>query len=551
MRPIADPKSPFSPGEPPVGEPEPPQVDSEAGGSPEPSVSAPIDTSARRFRTNVLANVCYLAFNMGMQLWFTRYLIHSLGVATYGLVPLSTSITGYMAIITISLSGSVGRFLTVNLAKGDVAAANRTFNTSLFASITLALALIPVAGMLAWFAPSLLTIPPGQENGTRFLLLCTCSAFLLNAVGSNFACATFAKNRFDVQRLIDATGYLTQVGVILILFSCVGARLWYVGFGIVGSVLVRQACYQISWRKLTPEVRIRPKAFDRRRLREVLGLGGWLTINQLGTLLFLQIDLLVVNTVVGAQATGLYAPGLQISGVLRELAGLVAGVLTPTYAASHALGDTERVVRISQRVVRLLGLAMALPIGLTCGLSQPLLTLWLGERYAAMGPLLMLMLVHLSVNIAVTPLFGINQALNRVKWPGIASVLLGLVNLGLAVTLAGPVGWGVYGVAAAGAIVLTIKNAIFIPAYAAHILKQPRLVFARAMLPCIIGTLCIGLAAYGLTRVFAIQSLLQLLAAALSVSVVAIPAMAWLGMSSKDRQILRELVTMRKTTVQA
>ncbi len=124
-----------------------------------------------------------------------------------------------MAIITVALSGSVGRFLTIDLARGDLATANRTFNTSLFASIVLAVALVPVAGALSWFAPSFLDIPAGEEMGTRFLLMCTCFAFLLNAVGSNFACSTFAKNRFDVQRGIDALGFVTQVGVVVALFT--------------------------------------------------------------------------------------------------------------------------------------------------------------------------------------------------------------------------------------------------------------------------------------------------------------------------------------------
>jgi len=93
----------------------------------------PIDTSARRFRANVLANLAYFVFNAGLQLWFTRYLIDNLGVATYGLVPLATNMTNYMAILTVALSGSVGRFLTIDLARGDVETANKTFNTSLFA----------------------------------------------------------------------------------------------------------------------------------------------------------------------------------------------------------------------------------------------------------------------------------------------------------------------------------------------------------------------------------------------------------------------------------
>jgi O-antigen/teichoic acid export membrane protein len=468
----------------------------------------PIDTSRGRFKRNVLANLIYFVFNAGIQLWFVRYLIDNLGVATYGLVPLATNITNYMAIITVALSGSVGRFLTIDLARGDLATANRTFNTSLFASIVLAVALVPVAGALSWFAPSFLNVPTGEETGTRFLLMCTCFAFLLNAIGSNFACSTFAKNRFDVQRGIDALGFITQIGVVVALFTWAEGDLWYVGAGVAASAVVRQLGYQVSWRRLTPELSICRGSFDRTRLREILGMGGWLMVNRVGSDLFLHVDLLIVNMVVGAHAAGLYAPGLQIAFVLRAIAGMISGVLVPTYSASFAVDDIDRMVRISKRIVKLLGLAMAIPIGIVCGLSEPLLVLWLGEEFRQVAPLLILMVIHLGVNIAVTPLFGINQAANRIKWIGIVTLLLGAANVGLAVWLAGPVGWGVYGVAAAGAIVLTAKNAFYTPAYAAWVLNQPLTTFASAIGPSVLATLIVAAGVWGLAEWLGVTSLL-------------------------------------------
>ena len=511
----------------------------------------PIDTSARRFRANVLANLLYFVFNAGLQLWFTRYLIDHLGVATYGLVPLATNMTNYMAILTVALSGSVGRFLTIDLARGDVETANKTFNTSLFATIVLAIALLPVVGALSWFSPHILNIPEGEENGTRFLLVCTGFAFLLNTVGSNFACSTFAKNRFDYQRAVDVVGQAVQVGVAVTLFSVLGAKLWQVGIGIAAMSVMRQAGYQITWRKLTPELRIRPRSFDRTRLREVLGMGAWLTVNQFGAVLFLQIDLLVVNMVIGAYAAGLYAPGVQMSTVLRSMAGLVTGVLFPTFAATYAVHDSERLMRISHRVVKVLGLAMALPVGLACGFARPLLTLWLGPEFGGVAPLVVLMLVHLSVNVAVVPLFGVNTAMNKVMWPGIVTCALGLVNLGLAILLAGQFGWGMYGVAAAGAIVLTAKNAVFTPMYAAFVLRQPLLVFSRAVAPCAVGTACVTPVCYCVSTSAGLSSAVGLLVAGLAVCALAVPVMAWLGLTSSDRAALRAIASMPRVAAKA
>jgi membrane protein EpsK len=106
-----------------------------------------------------------------------------------------------------------------------------------------------------------------------------------------------------------------------------------------------------------------------------------------------------------------------------------------------------------------------------------------------------LMTFHLCVNLGILPLFNINVATNNVRTPGTVTCIMGAANLGLAVLLAGPVGWGMYGVAAAGAIMLTAKNLIFTPLYGAYVLEIPYSTFFGKTVPIIVSTL--GIAAAG------------------------------------------------------
>jgi hypothetical protein len=64
---------------------------------------------------------------------------------------------------------------------------------------------------------------------------------------------------------------------------------------------------------------------------------------------------------------------------------------------------------------------------------------------------------------------------------------MGIGNFCLAIALPLLFGWGYYGVAAAGAIALTLKNAIFTPWYASRILGIDSGIFNRSMAPgCIL-----------------------------------------------------------------
>jgi membrane protein EpsK len=80
-----------------------------------------------------------------------------------------------------------------------------------------------------------------------------------------------------------------------------------------------------------------------------------------------------------------------------------------------------------------------------------------------------------------------------VRWPGIVTLVLGIVNFALALILALFSGWGYYGVAAAGAIVLTLKNAIFTPWYATVVLGIRSHAFTRAISIGVVAGLLIAI----------------------------------------------------------
>jgi membrane protein EpsK len=84
--------------------------------------------------------------------------------------------------------------------------------------------------------------------------------------------------------------------------------------------------------------------------------------------------------------------------------------------------------------------------------------------------LILLLVGHLPINLCVSPQIAVQTAADRVKVPALVTLVMGLCNLLTAVFFVRCMHWGAWGVAAAGAIVLTCKNAFFTPAYTAHIL---------------------------------------------------------------------------------
>lgn len=502
--------------------------------------------SRRRFSINVMSNVSVYMVNLVIGLWFTPYLIRNLGVAAYGLIPLATSITSYLTLITLSINGAVGRFLTIEIQNHNFREANKIFNTAFAGLSTIAVVSLPILIGMVMMVPYVFNIPNGNETSSKILFLLVFLSFFVTEVDTCFAVSSWAKSRFDLRNIVVISSNIVRVLIIVVFFTFLEPSVAYIGAGMLLATLTGLVGDYILWRLLTPELSISPSQFDWGRIRELFGMGGWVVINHIGSLLFLNIDLIVVNIILGAKTAGEYGSILLFSALLRGIAGAVAGVLYPTIIAKYAQHDLDSVTLISSRAVHLMVFAVGLPVGLLCGLGGPFLKLWLGPGFGRLWPLLILMVCHLPLNLAVTPLFGIQMAQNKVKIPGIMTLIMGLGNLLLAILFSMVLNWGPYGIAAAAAIALTSKNAIFTLLYGAHIQRIPWYTFIHPILPGILLTIVMGLISWWGAAVFNVNNWVSLILAGSAFGGIGILLIYLFGLEPGEKALILDFLSVRK-----
>jgi O-antigen/teichoic acid export membrane protein len=520
------------------------------------NVSEPIQPSGsnvtdgrKRLPLNIFSNLAWMIVNAAVLGWYTSYLIQHLGVAGFGLIPLANSTIQYASLLTQSFNSAVSRYLTINLVKEDWNEANNSFNTALVGLLIIAISLIPLVLVFAWQTPNLFNVESHYENQSRFLVLFTGLAFITTTFGNGFAVSSYAYHRFDLRLLVNILALLIQIGAVVFLFSLFSPNLWQAGLGILLYSLTFLTGHGYLWRKLTPKLKINIHAFKPRALKNLLSFSGWVAVNQAGSLLFLNIDLILANLFFGPTVGGRYGAVIIFSTLLRTLAGTVLGVLSPIVVTLFTKNEIQKLVRLIRLSVKFMGLAMALPIGLLSGFAKPLLILWLGSEFADLAILLIILVSHLCINLAITPLFYLQVATNHVRVPGIVSLISGVVNIILAISLAKWSGLGYLGIAVAGAIVLTSKNVIFTSLYGARILKLPWWTFLPSTINGAIGFLAVSIGSYLFSSFWQLNSWGKLVIAALVVSVVYTVAAFILGLSKDDRNIVRSEVEYRLKSV--
>ena len=500
-----------------------------------------LSQAQKRIPVNMLANISWLVLNVVVNFLYVPFLVNNLGVAAYGLVPLTSSLNKYMEVLTQGFNSSISRYLTIDLSRRDNDAANETFNTGVAAGTLIAICLIPIAVLIAWSAPRIFNIPPGLESNTQWMIAFALFAFILTMFASSFAVSSFALHRFDIRFLVNSARLLTEVGLVVLLFYLLFPQLWVVGFGVLAGALVFLFATLGVWRKLTPQLNVKLSLVKWQKMRELLGFSSWILINQVGSLLFLNIDLILTNIMFGAFAAGRYGAVIVFPITLRSLAATLNGVLAPIIFGIFAENNPKHLADFSRRSVKYMGLFMALPIGFLCGVAGPLLDVWLGKDFSGLTVLVILLVGHLSINLGVYPLFSVQVATNKVRLPAIVTLIMGIANAGLAFALASWSDWGFISIAFAGAIILTLKNAIFTPLYGARILKLPWYTYYPSLFIAAIGVLFVAVATYALVEYWNLSGWIQLGLAGILISVIYAGAVLLLGINSEDRKLLLRL----------
>ncbi len=434
----------------------------------------PMTDSNSALKKQLPKNAICSALNFGVYslsaAFLTPYLLKTLGPAAFGLVSIAAIFTQWIAIITSQISAAVNRFLTIELQKPD-GNPNTVFNSAFALYIVLVLVQIPILGGGLLLADKLFSIPAELKVDALLLLGCSGASFLLAQVGGVFSVSLFSKNRLDIGYLLMAGSLIARFCLIVALFLVFEPQLRFIGYVDLGLQIFFLGVAIKIWRIITPELNFSYRAIDWKLLKPVFAMSSWTLLNRLGSLLYLRSDIWIINKFISEVAAGQYAAILVIANFVRQLGNQFSNQLAPSIMNYWAKEDMVSLRRLLVFMVKVLAFAMAVPVAYICANGHHILGLWLGDDFSQFSFLLLILCIHLPVNLSVLPLFTLNTASNSVKLPAMLTFALGVVNVLASYWLGVTLGMGAIGVAVATAVVLSLKNTLFVPVYASYIMK--------------------------------------------------------------------------------
>jgi len=489
---------------------------------------------------NFVTSIASYAVSLSVAISYIPYLISELGLGAYGMIALSFSLVQFAAPITQAISASMNQRLVANWS--DHEKFSSTFSTTLILSFILAVIFGITAIFVSTVLEYLINVPHDLIDETRWLFLATASAFILSLAVMPFGAVIFSRNAIYLLNLRQVVESLTRVGAVILLFMLFGGSLEFVASSIILASAVGASILVVGAVSVRRNLVFRIRGFSKHAALAMAKTGYGVIMVQLGTLMLLGSNIVIVNLTFGPETGGAYAALAQWSVVLNGLILSVGATVTAKVMLDyHALNGQERSLSVA-KAIRLLTCFAALPAGFVAGIAPDLLLVWVGPEVAQFSLTLTVLALPLAVNVVSVPVLAGQLAADRMTQVGVVYLILGVFYIAAAVTAARLLSWGGLEVAMVMGLFLLIKNYAFVIPMVALTYGRGslRMLYVASLYPWI-WTAAVALITWLIASVVNPESFLGLIVIGLAVTAI-YGALAMASLPSSDRTMLLNMI---------
>lgn len=438
--------------------------------------------------------------------FISPYVVKNLGAEAYGYVGLAHNFISYLNVVIIAIVGMLSRHVTVQYSQKNYEEASGFFSTAFFSQLIIAVVLLPPVAILCSKMDSLFQMSTGIVPDVKLLWALTFLSFLVGLSFGGYNSAIFAKNRLDIQSVINIVKTGLNAAILLVTFLFFTPKVWYIGLAAIVSNMVNIILLAIAKRKLTPEIVLSPKYFRKKYIFELVVVGIWNSVNKLQQVLVTGLDLLLTNIFINGNEMGLLSVAKTLPGICTTMTGTVSSAFDPTLTITYGTGNRQQFVSQVQFAMKLTGFLCSIPVlGIAMfGLNfyelwQPTLT---HEEIVKVQILACLTLAQELFAVYVYPLATVNTITCKLKIPALVSLGIGVLNVGIVFLLLKTTSLGVYAIAGVSSVLWSIKLFTFTPIYAAHIIDEKKTVFYKPLIRGFINILIVGAFMFGVSHLF-------------------------------------------------
>lgn len=395
-----------------------------------------------RIAKNSFFNVLRTCITLPITLAITPYIIRRLGTEEFGVWVLVGVISSYAQLSDFGITESLIKFVAEYKAKNEYIRLNQLINTAMIMYLVLGIICCSLFILaIPFVVVTILHIPLGMQDTAIYIFKIAIVLFFINMLMGVFGSLITGFQRMGYSNLINVISViLTALGTVYFLGRGYGLRGLILTNALVAGVTV---CSNVLVaRHLFPEMRINPlKYFSLEQVSSIFTFSWKVQISNVTQLMIFQVDRVLLSHYVGLNAVSIYEVANRIASQAR---GLIVSVFSPMIPASSALqaqNEEDRVTGLYRRSFKYMGVISVLFSALVIALAHPFIETWMGSGFEKSAVTLQILMVAYAVNLLTGPGAFILSGINKPHIGMRSSLLAGISNLVLCITLVGWIGY--------------------------------------------------------------------------------------------------------------
>lgn len=369
----------------------------------------------KRIAKNTLLLYGRMLLMMIISLYTSRVVLNALGVDDYGIYNVVGGVVGMFSILSGSISAAIGRFITVEIGKGDTDKLKKIFISSINVQLTLiAIITILLETCGLWFLNCKMVIPDSRLIAANWAFQFSVVTFAVNLWSIPYNAVIVAHERMSVFAYISIIEAISKLIVAFLIICNPIDRLIYYGILILLVGLLQRYIYTAYCKKHFEECQYE-LMFDKFTIKEIFGFAGWNFIGSASAILRDAGGNIIINLFYGPAVNAARSVAMTVNGAVTGFVSNFMTALNPQITKNYAQGNYEYMFNLVFQGARLsyyILLIITLPIIFT---APYLMHLWLGTVPEHTSNFACLVLIFTLSESLANPLVTLMLATGRIR----------------------------------------------------------------------------------------------------------------------------------------
>ncbi|MDE7426775.1 MAG: lipopolysaccharide biosynthesis protein [Muribaculaceae bacterium] len=369
----------------------------------------------KKVAKNTLILYARMIITMVMGMWTSRIVLNALGFTDQGLYNVVGGVIGFSSLITSSMSGSITRFITFEIGRGNLEKVNKAVQNGITVQWLLSAIVLLVGETLGlWFVNTQLVVPSDRIVAVNWVYQFALFNVIISLISSAPNALILAHEKMNVYA---GTAIFSSVASLLIALAIVHSpmdRLILYSFLHFISALCVRIFYTVYLKWQFPYIKMK-FSFDKQFFMPIFSFAGWDGIGTWAGILRGSGTSVLLNIFGGPIANTIGG----IAGSVNVIATMFVGDFTTSYAPQiikrYAAGEYSSLVKFINQCSKIsysLIAVMAVPVIFNV---NPLLTLWLKEIPKGVGPFAILCIIFSMLEGLYRPLINAKCATGEIR----------------------------------------------------------------------------------------------------------------------------------------